>query len=62
MKSNLKHIIRCVGEDIQIEKEIKYGMRLDKKINELMLKYLFIHQPLLQLLILLKMNTKNRNK
>ena len=42
IKSNLNHIIRCVGEDIQIEKEIKYGMRLDKKINELMLKY-FIH-------------------
>lgn len=30
---NIPHLVRCVGEDIQIKPEINYGMRLNPKID-----------------------------
>lgn len=35
---NFNYLIRCTGEDIQIKKEINYGIRLNKKINNEILK------------------------
>ena len=35
---NFNYLIRCTGEDIQIMKEINYGIRLNKKINNEILK------------------------
>jgi len=32
-KRNLPHIVRCVGDDIQVDHEIGYGMRLDPQID-----------------------------
>lgn len=31
--NNIPHLVRCVGEDIQIKTEINYGMRLNPKID-----------------------------
>ena len=39
-KYKIPHLVRCVGEDIQVEKTINYGMRLDKKIDVKIRKYL----------------------
>lgn len=36
----INYLIRGVGEDIQIKKDINYGMRLNKKINNQILKWL----------------------
>lgn len=33
-KKNIAHIVRCVGEDIQIQPEIGYGMRLNPEIDK----------------------------
>ncbi len=38
--NNINYLIRGVGEDIQIKKEINYGMRLNDKINDQILKWL----------------------
>ena len=38
--NKINYLIRGVGEDIQIKKDINYGMRLNKKINNQILKWL----------------------
>ena len=38
-KNSLPHLLRCVGEDIQIDKKISYGYRLDKKKDRLIRKF-----------------------
>lgn len=43
----IPHLVRCVGEDIQIEKSINYGMRLDKKIDNQIRKFLPMAQSLI---------------
>ena len=37
---NINYLIRGVGEDIQIKKNINYGMRLNTKINNQIIKWL----------------------
>ena len=37
---NIKYLIRCAGEDIQISKKINYGLRQNKVINSLVSKWL----------------------
>ena len=37
---NINYLIRGVGEDIQIKKNINYGMRLNAKINNQIIKWL----------------------
>ena len=37
---NAPHIVRCVGDDIQVDQRIKYGMRLDKSIDRQVRKWL----------------------
>ena len=32
-KNGLSHLVRCVGEDIQIDSSIKYGMRLNARVD-----------------------------
>ena len=32
-KNGLSHLVRCVGEDIQIDRSIKYGMRLNPRVD-----------------------------
>ena len=39
-KKKVPHLIRCVGEDIQIKRDIKYGVRLDKKKDNIIRNYL----------------------
>ena len=39
-RSNIPHLIRCCGEDIQIQDSIGYGLRLDKKIDMLVREWL----------------------
>ena len=38
-KNSLPHLMRCVGEDIQIDESISYGYRIDKKKDFLIRKY-----------------------
>ena len=38
--NNLPHLVRCVGEDIQIDNKIPYGMRINPKIDALIRKWL----------------------
>ena len=38
--NKINYLIRGVGEDIQIKKEINYGMRLNTKINNQILSWL----------------------
>jgi len=33
-KNKIKYLVRSVGEDIQINKELNYGMRLNKNVNK----------------------------
>ena len=35
VKKKIPHLVRCVGEDIQINQEISYGYRINKKIDSL---------------------------
>ncbi len=37
---NIPHLVRCAGADIQVEKEIGYGMRLDPAIDRLVREWL----------------------
>ena len=37
---NIKYLIRCAGDDIQISKKINYGLRQNKTINSLVIKWL----------------------
>ncbi|MBT4039764.1 MAG: glycosyltransferase family 4 protein [Rhodospirillales bacterium] len=39
-KPNIPHLIRCCGEDIQIQQDIGYGLRLDPKIDNLVQTWL----------------------
>jgi len=34
LKNRLPHVIRCVGDDIQIRKDIGYGMRRDPQVDQ----------------------------
>jgi glycosyltransferase involved in cell wall biosynthesis len=38
--NNIKYLIRCAGDDIQISKKINYGLRQNKVINSLVSKWL----------------------
>jgi glycosyltransferase involved in cell wall biosynthesis len=38
--SKVPHIIRCAGDDIQIDRKINYGMRINPKVDELVKKWL----------------------
>ena len=38
--NEVPHIIRCAGDDIQIDRKINYGMRLDPKVDGLVKKWL----------------------
>ena len=38
LKKEIPHLVRCVGEDIQIEEKISYGYRINKKIDNLLKK------------------------
>ncbi len=37
---NQPHLVRCAGEDIQVDREIGYGMRLDPRIDEQIRRWL----------------------
>ena len=39
-KAHPKYLIRCAGEDIQTDKNIKYGARLDPKVDKIVRYYL----------------------
>ena len=39
-KTNVPHLVRCVGEDIQIRPELNYGMRLDPEVDRKIRKWL----------------------
>ena len=39
-KKNISYLVRAVGEDIQINKRINYGMRINKRINHEICKWL----------------------
>ena len=37
-KKKIPHLVRCVGEDIQIDEKISYGYRIKKRIDALVKK------------------------
>ncbi len=39
-RPGIRHLIRCVGEDIQQDQDIGYGARLDPKVDRMVRKYL----------------------
>lgn len=39
-KQHVPHLVRCAGEDIQIDKEIGYGVRLNPSIDRVLRKWL----------------------
>ena len=39
-EKDIPHIIRCAGEDIQVNHNLRYGMRLDPRIDRLIRKWL----------------------
>ena len=39
-RNNIPHLVRCVGEDIQVDKKIPYGMRINPKVDALIRKWL----------------------
>ena len=39
-EKDIPHIIRCAGEDIQVNQNLQYGMRLDPRIDQLIRKWL----------------------
>ncbi len=38
--NNVPHIIRCAGDDIQVDRDINYGMRINPAIDKLIKKWL----------------------
>ena len=38
LEKKIPHLVRCVGEDIQIEEKISYGYRINKRIDNLLKK------------------------
>ena len=54
-KNNINYLVRAVGEDIQINKKIKYGMRINRKINHQICKWL----PKAKILISISNSIKN---
>jgi glycosyltransferase involved in cell wall biosynthesis len=40
VKRNIPHLVRCVGADIQVDESIKYGLRLDPRVDDLVKKWL----------------------
>ena len=60
-KKNINYLIRGVGEDIQIDKKLNYGMRLDKEINNIIVKKLSLAKNLVAVSKSIKIEYKKLN-